>query len=81
VPVDREVATGPRMAEVVARGRVLAAPASAHAVHVEVEGLGPGRPYWYRFRAGGQLSRLGRTKTSPDPCRPLGRLDLAFVSC
>jgi alkaline phosphatase D len=81
VPVDWEVATGPRMVDVVARGRVVAGPASAHSVHVEVEGLDPGRPYWYRFRAGGQLSRLGRTRTCADPRRPLGRMALAFVSC
>jgi PhoD-like phosphatase/PhoD-like phosphatase, N-terminal domain len=55
--------------------------ALAHAVHVEVDGLDPGRHYWYRFRAGGHLSRIGRTRTCPDPRRPLVRLDLAFVSC
>jgi alkaline phosphatase D len=80
-PVEWQVATGPRMAQVVASGRVLASPASAHSVHVQVEGLEPGRHYWYRFRAAGQLSRLGRTRTSPDPNRPLARLDLAAVSC
>jgi alkaline phosphatase D len=81
VPVDWEVATGPRFRDVVRRGRIAATPALAHAVHVEVDGLDPGRHYWYRFRAGGHLSRIGRTRTCPDPRRPLGRLDLAFVSC
>jgi alkaline phosphatase D len=81
VPVDWEVAAGPRMAKVVARGRVVASPATGHAVHVDVDGLQPGRHYWYRFRAGGHLSRLGRTKTCADPGTPLGRLALAFVSC
>ncbi len=81
VPVDWEVSTGPRMIEVVARGRVVAAPATGHAVHVEVDGLAPGRHYWYRFRAGGHLSRLGRTKTCADPGTPLERLALAFVCC
>ena len=81
VPVDWEVATGPRFREVVRRGRSAATPARAHAVHVEVDGLDPGRHYWYRFRAGGHLSRVGRTRTCPDPRRPLGRLDLAVVSC
>ena len=64
-----------------ARAVPVASPASGHAVHVEVDGLEPGRHYWYRFRAGGHLSRLGRTKTCPDPGTPLGRLALAFVSC
>jgi alkaline phosphatase D len=81
VPVDWEVATGPRMVDVVARGRVVAAPATGYAVHVEVDGLAPGSHYWYRFRAGGHRSRLGRTRTAADPLRPLGRLALAFVSC
>jgi alkaline phosphatase D len=48
---------------------------------VEVDGLDPGRHHWYRFRDGGHLSRIGRTRTCPDPRRPLVRLDLAFVSC
>jgi alkaline phosphatase D len=77
VPVDWEVATGPRMVDVVARGRVVAAPATGHAVHLEVDGLAPGRHYWYRFRAGGHISRLGRTKTCADPGAPLERLALA----
>jgi alkaline phosphatase D len=81
VPVDWEVATGPRFRDVVRRGRLAATPALAHAVHVEVDGLDPGRHYWYRFRAGGHLSRVGRTRTCPDPRRPLVRLDLAYVSC
>jgi alkaline phosphatase D len=81
VAVDWEVATGPRFRDVVRRGRVAATPAHAHAVHVQVDGLDPGRHYWYRFRAGGHLSRVGRTRTCPDPRRPLGRLDLAVVSC
>jgi alkaline phosphatase D len=81
VPVDWEVATGPRMIDVVARGRVVAAPSTGHAVHVEVDGLAPGRHYWYRFRAGGHTSRLGRTKTCADPGAPLERLALAVVCC
>jgi alkaline phosphatase D len=59
----------------------MASPAAGHAVHVEVEGLDVGRHYWYRFRAGGHLSRVGRTKTCADPRTPLGRLALAVVSC
>ena len=72
VPVRWEVATGPRIGNVVRRGVALAHPRFAHSVHVEVEGLDPGRSYWYRFRAGGHPSRVGRTRTAPDPARPLG---------
>ena len=66
VPVQWEVATGPRIRTVVRRGVAVAHPRFAHSVHVEVEGLEPGRAYWYRFRAEGHLSRVGRTRTTPD---------------
>jgi len=81
VPVQWEVATGPRLGNVVRRGAAVAHPRFAHSVHVEVEGLDPGRTYWYRFRAGEHLSRIGRTRTAPDPARALGKLTLAVASC
>ena len=40
-------------------------PSSGHSVHVEVDGLRPGWWYWYRFRAGGHMSPVGRTRTAP----------------
>jgi alkaline phosphatase D len=46
-----------------------------------VDGLEPGRTYWYRFRAAGQLSRVGRTRTTAAPSRLLSKLTLAFASC
>ena len=39
----------------------------AHSVHVELTGLRPGREYFYRFRAAGYLSPIGRTRTAPAP--------------
>src|SRR5688572_2499202 len=81
VPVDWQVAADPGLGRIVAGGTVLAQPAQAHAVHVEVEGLEPARPYWYRFRAGGELSPVGRTRTLPAPGSSPGRLALAVVSC
>src|SRR5207249_217753 len=42
--------------------------------------LEPGRWYWYRFRAGGQVSAIGRTRTAP-PNGGGDRLRLAFASC
>src|SRR4029453_2810338 len=62
-------------------GTVLAQPARAHTVHVEVDGLEPARTWWYRFRAAGVLSPVGRTRTLPAPGASLGRLALAVVSC
>src|SRR5215207_11682679 len=67
VPVDWQVAADPALGRIVRAGTVLAQPAQAHAVHVEVEGLEPARSYWYRFRAGGELSAVGRTRTLPAP--------------
>ena len=53
------------MRRVVQSGTDCASPDWAHAVHVEVGGLAPDRWYWYRFRAGGAVSPVGRTRTAP----------------
>ncbi|MET0852958.1 MAG: alkaline phosphatase D family protein [Candidatus Rokuibacteriota bacterium] len=81
VPVDWEVATDDRMANVVQHGTAVASPDWAHAVHVEVEGLEPGRWYWYRFRARGAVSAVGRTRTAPAAGAVPDRLRFAFASC
>jgi alkaline phosphatase D len=49
-------------------GTAVARPELGHSVHVEVAGLQPGRPYFYRFVAGRERSLIGRAKTLP----PLG---------
>ena len=50
-------------------------------MHVEVAGLAPGRPYWYRFRLGGDVSRIGRAMTAPRAGAPLDLMRFAFTSC
>jgi alkaline phosphatase D len=65
VPVDFEVATDRRFRHVRARGVSTARPALAHSVHVEVHGLEPDREYFYRFRAGREVSPVDRTRTAP----------------
>jgi len=60
-----EVASDDRFATIVAQGEALARPELGHSVHVEVAGLQPGRPYWYRFRAAGERSISGRARTLP----------------
>ena len=65
LPVNWQVAADPRFGRVVRRGTVLAQPAQAHSVHVEVEGLEPARTWWYRFRAGGSSAR----SAGPGPTR------------
>lgn len=79
--VGWEVATRPDFAEVTARGTALARPHLAHAVHVEVGGLAPGREYFYRFRLGRYASATGRAVTTPAAGAPVERLRFGFSSC
>ena len=62
-------------------GTALALPELAHSVHVEISGLAPDRPYWYRFTAGGQQSETGRTRTLPALGAMPGRVRFALASC
>ena len=81
VMVDWEVASDDRMGQIVRRGTAAATAAWAHSVHVEVDGLEAGRWYWYRFRAGGEVSPIGRTRTAPAANASLDKLRFAFASC
>src|SRR5690349_18112775 len=54
VPVEWELAEDERFHRTVRRGTAQARPELGHSVHVDVRGLRPDRPYWYRFRAGGR---------------------------
>ncbi len=81
VEVSWEIATDDRLRRIARRGTAVASPDFGHSVHVEVEGLEPDRPYWYRFYAGGEASPLGRTRTMPLAGAPTERLRLAFASC
>ena len=80
VAVKWEVATDDSFRHVVRRGTALAAPENGHAVHVDVRGLKPGREYAYRFRAGADISSIGRTLTAPPPGRH-AELRFVFASC
>jgi len=72
---DETFSTGVR------NGTALAIPELAHSVHVEVSGLSPDRPYWYRFTAGGQQSETGRTRTLPAIGAMPARVRFALASC
>ncbi|UCM90045.1 alkaline phosphatase D family protein [Streptomyces marincola] len=83
VPVQWQVARDERFRHVVRRGTSHAVPELGHSVHVEVQGLAPGRVYYYRFRVAGEFSPTGRTRTAPSP-RGDGRgaqVSFAFASC
>jgi alkaline phosphatase D len=63
--VTWEVATDEGMHDIVRKGEEKARPELAHSVHVELAGLQPDRPYWYRFRVAGEKSVIGRGRTLP----------------
>jgi alkaline phosphatase D len=65
---------------VVASGEVTASYDTAHSVHVELTGLPAGRVYYYRFRAEGNISPVGTTRTMP-AAGALTPFSIAFASC
>ena len=81
VEVNWQVASDRRMTQTVASGTALARPELGHSVHVEVAGLDPNRPYWYRFTSGRERSAVGRAKTTPAIGQPLDRLRFAVAGC
>ncbi len=81
VVVDWELATDESMRHITRRGSVVATADHGHSVHVDVRGLEPAREYFYRFRAAGDISEVGRTRTAPGHGSPLRELTFALASC
>ena len=81
IPVRWQVATDSKMSRVVERGMVMATPELAHSVHVEVRGLQPAQSYWYQFKAGREISPIGRTRTAPSVGDRVEQMSFAFASC
>ncbi|WP_119681026.1 alkaline phosphatase D family protein [Indioceanicola profundi] len=79
--VEWQVAADERFRKVVQSGTAVARPELAHAVHVEVTGLEPGRPYWYRFTSGRERSITGRARTAPAAGAAVERLRFAVAGC
>ncbi|WP_241384450.1 alkaline phosphatase D family protein [Rhodococcus sp. CH91] len=79
--VTWEVSRSGRFDEIVSSGTVRAHAVSDHTVKVDVRGLDPDSAYFYRFRAAGAVSPIGRTSTAPAPDAPVGRLRFGVVSC
>jgi alkaline phosphatase D len=77
VEVEWQVAKDERFRRVVRHGRTVARPELAHSVHVDARGLDDGHEYFYRFRALGQVSPIGRTKTASAG----SRLRFGIVNC
>jgi alkaline phosphatase D len=81
VAVSWRVARDPGMRKLVRRGVTLAVPQLAHSVHVELDGLEPGREYFFQFDYRGDSSPVGRTRTAPRPWDRVRSLRFAFASC
>jgi alkaline phosphatase D len=81
VTVGWEVAREADFRTVIRKGDSIARPELGHAVHVEVDGLEPGRDYWYRFHAGDAVSLVGRTKTAPAPGAAVDSLRFGVCGC
>ncbi|MGX6603508.1 alkaline phosphatase D family protein [Micromonosporaceae bacterium Da 78-11] len=79
--VEWEVARDPQFRRPVCHGSVLTSASSDHTVKVDVAGLRPYTRYYYRFRAKGETSAVGRTRTAPDEPHTVHALRFALVSC
>lgn len=75
------VAEDEAMSKIVRSGTAIADPHWGHSVHVEVDGLRPGRWYWYQFDCDGDESPRGRTRTAPAAGAIPGRARFAVASC
>ncbi|GAB2853754.1 alkaline phosphatase PhoD [Actinocorallia aurea] len=80
VQVAWQLAEDARFRRIVRKGTVTAKASGGYAVHVTPSGLEPGREYFYRFRADGHLSRVGRTRTAPAR-GAMGPMTFAAASC
>lgn len=82
VPVRWEVAEDEAFATVVRRGEAIARPELGHSIHVDVQGLRPRRPYWYRFHVTGQPpSPVGTVRTAPAAADSPERIRIGVAGC
>ncbi|MEA2976175.1 MAG: alkaline phosphatase [Alphaproteobacteria bacterium] len=81
VEVTWEVAADSGMKQVLRSGKAIARAEVAHSLHVEIDGLDPARDYFYRFRAGGADSPIGRSRTLPGPGADVAQLRFASAGC
>ncbi|HLR24729.1 MAG TPA: alkaline phosphatase D family protein [Fodinibius sp.] len=81
VDVHWEVAEDDAFNRIVQSGTAVADPKCAHSVHIELEGLVPNHKYYYRFKAGAEVSPTGRTQTTPAANESTSELNFAFASC
>jgi len=75
--VRYRVCTDEEMRKTLMDGIATTAEDKAHSVHVRIEGLRPGREYFYQFYYGDEESPVGRTRTS-SPDDDSARIALAY---
>ena len=78
VPVRYRVWADAEQRRLVRESEAVARASEGHSVHALIEGLQPGREYWYQFTVGAFETAIGRTRTSNrrDPS-----VKLAVASC
>jgi len=81
VTVGWEIAADETFRAPLRRGSATALPELGHSVHVELDGLAPGRWYFYRFLLGDAASPTGRTRTFPAAGMPADAARFALASC
>jgi alkaline phosphatase D len=81
VEVGYEVAADRGFGTIVQSGTAIARPELGHSVHVELDGLEPAREYFYRFRAGAEVSPTGRTKTAPALGASVDQIRFGVAGC
>ncbi|MBX3275311.1 MAG: alkaline phosphatase D family protein [Sandaracinaceae bacterium] len=79
VEVEWELGAERAMSTIVASGAATTDASRDFTVKLDVTGLSPGTTYYYRFRALGATSPLGRTRTAPEGA--VDRLRFGFCSC
>ena len=79
VIADYVVAEDPALTQVVRSGSQRTTAQRDWTLKVDVTGLQPGRSYYYRFGALGEVSPVGRTRTLP--AAGVQRLRIAVMSC
>ena len=81
VAVQCEVFADEALHQRVGQWSVLTHAQRGMSVHVQAQGLQPGRPYWYRFRCGSAVSPVGRTRTAPAAQDKVASLRMVLASC
>ena len=64
VAVDYEIAETASFSTVYRKGSAAALPELGYSVHLDLQGLSPGKEYYYRWMIGGEVSSVGQERTS-----------------